>query len=178
MINWKTPLLPSSLMQLVVACPSQSFGSVSLSRPRPLPVPPLRFLLLISLCCRQPLIQHQTSWSHSHSAMRSSHTVSELSIYHCRFQKSESMFLRTLVRADMEVYRVIPSRLAPDPLAWVTRRAAIRKHLVVVVISWWFMNRSGSVGEEITPRCWTVEIFVFSPVLHSSCGSNYSTLNC
>ncbi|CAL9170827.1 unnamed protein product [Musa hybrid cultivar] len=45
--------------------------------------------------------------------------LSELSIYHCRFQKYESMFLRTLVRADMEVYCVIPSRLAPDPLAWI-----------------------------------------------------------
>ncbi|CAL9170833.1 unnamed protein product [Musa hybrid cultivar] len=37
MINWKTPWLPSSLMSLGVACPSQSFGSVSLSRPPPLP---------------------------------------------------------------------------------------------------------------------------------------------
>ncbi|THU57460.1 hypothetical protein C4D60_Mb03t03760 [Musa balbisiana] len=112
MINWKTPLLPSSLMQLVVACPSQSFGSVSLSRPPPLP--PLL-----------PPTVDSTPDQLNIRAIDLSLQVSEVRVH----------VLRTLVRADMEVYRVIPSRLAPDPLAWVTRRAAIRKHLVVVVIS-------------------------------------------
>ncbi|CAL9181551.1 unnamed protein product [Musa hybrid cultivar] len=72
----------------------ESFGSVSLSRPPRLPP-----LLL-------PTID---STPDQLNAIRSSHTLSELSIYHCRFQKYESMFLRTLVRADMEVCRVIPS---------------------------------------------------------------------
>ncbi|URD91588.1 hypothetical protein MUK42_00531 [Musa troglodytarum] len=39
MINRKTPLLPSSLMPLGVACPWQLFGSTSPSWPHPLPPP-------------------------------------------------------------------------------------------------------------------------------------------